>query len=146
VSVIAFLSVGTPSAAQDLSEPTDIYVVMFRADWCAPCKVVEPALHSALASLQDPKIELLRLDFSANNGEWNANAVFDRQIVKQYNKWLGVTGFAVIIDADKKNTLGCLTQAYNADAMKMHIKTLQKKAKSNETNLDFTCPEANNPV
>ncbi|RKQ71484.1 thioredoxin [Litorimonas taeanensis] len=143
-SVILLCGLGTSALAYQTKPQADIYVVMFRADWCAPCKVVEPRLQQVLASIRDPKIEFLELDFSANNGDWNANAVFDRQIVPQYNKWLGVTGFAAIIDADSKKTLGCVTQAYNADAMEMHIKTLQKMAKNNQANTDFTCPEANN--
>ena len=51
-----------------------------------------------------------------------------------------------IIDADTKQTLGCINMSYNTDAMVMHIRNLKKLAVANETNFDFTCPEANNPV
>jgi thiol-disulfide isomerase/thioredoxin len=141
LSVVAFFSLGSTVTAKDLTEPTDIYVVMFRSDTCPPCKIVEPLLQEALASIRDPKIEYLKLNFFAGNGEWNTNAVFDRGIVDQYNQWAGITGFAVIIDADKKNTLGCVGMTYTADSMERHIRVLQKKAQKNETNFDFTCPE-----
>ena len=133
------------SAYQPPAKP-EIYVVMFRADWCAPCKIVEPRLGQALAGLHDPAIEYVNIDISGGQGEWNSHAVFDRQIVPQYNKWLGVTGFAAIIDADTKRTLGCVNMNYNAEAMQIHIQNLKRLALTNQPNFDLTCPEANNPV
>lgn len=148
VTLIATTSFGlsfTSSAYQSASKP-EIYVVMFRADWCAPCKVVEPRLEQALAGLHDPAIEYVNIDISGGHGEWNSHAVFDRQIVPQYNMWLGITGFAAVIDADTKRTLGCVNMNYNAEAMKIHIRNLKRLALENQPNYDLTCPEANNPV
>lgn len=124
----------------------DIYVVMFRADWCGPCKIVEPRLSRALAGLHDPGIEYVNIDISGGNGEWNSHAVFDRHIVPQYNMWLGITGFAAIIDADTKRTLGCVNMTYNQEAMQIHIRNLKRLALKNQPNYDMTCPKANNPV
>ncbi|MGB6230425.1 MAG: thioredoxin domain-containing protein [Litorimonas sp.] len=124
----------------------DVYVVMFRADWCAPCKVVEPRLASALQSLQDPAIEFVNIDISGGHGDWNANAVFDRGIVAQYNRWLGVTGFAAVIDGDTKRTLGCVNMEYDAASMATHIRNLKAHALQNTQTFDLTCPDANNPV
>ena len=124
----------------------DIYVVMFRADYCAPCKIVEPRLAQALQGLSDPRIEFVNIDIGSNNGAWNANAVFDRGIVQQYNMWLGVTGFAAIIDGDTKRTLGCVNMDYDAGGMAAHIRNLQGMAQRNAQSFDLTCPEANNPV
>lgn len=124
----------------------DVYVVMFHADWCAPCKVVNPLLDEALNRLRDPRIEYLRIDISGGSGDYNANAVFDRGIVQQYNMWLGVTGFAAIIDGDTKQTLGCINMNYDAESMAMHIRNLQGAAQQNAQTFDLTCPEPNNPV
>lgn len=124
----------------------DVYVVMFRADYCAPCKVVEPALNQALTSLRDPRIEYVHIDIGAGQGERNAHLVFDKGIVQQYNMWLGVTGFAAIIDGDTKQTLGCINLNYDSSSMASHIKNLQTLAQSNTSNFDITCPAPNNPV
>ncbi len=124
----------------------DIYVVMFRADYCAPCKVVEPALNQALRNIADTRIEYVHLDIGAGNGERNAHQVFDRGIVQQYNMWLGVTGFAAIVDADTKKTLGCLNMSYDTHSMAMHIRNLQSAAQRNQPSFDLTCPAANLPV
>ena len=124
----------------------DVYVVMFRADYCAPCKVVEPALSQVLTSLGDSRIEYVHIDIGAGRGEQNAHLVFDKGIVQQYNMWLGVTGFAAIIDGDTKKTMGCINLNYDTHSMAMHIKNLQTLAQSNQSNFDLTCPAPNHPV
>lgn len=124
----------------------DVYVVMFRADYCAPCKVVEPALFNALNAIGDSRIEYVNIDIGAGKGEVNAHLVFDRGIVQQYNSWLGVTGFAAIIDGDTKRTLGCVDMNYDAGAMAMHIRNLQRAAQQNQQSFDITCPAPNSPV
>ena len=138
-------AVASPALAQTPSP--DLYVVMYRADWCPPCKIVEPAIDQALATLRDPAIEYVEIDISTPGlGERGAHAAFDRQIVPQYNKWLGLTGFAAIIDATNKQTLGCVNMLYDADSMATHIRNLKTYAVRDQTSLDLTCPEANNPV
>lgn len=139
------LGMGSATSAYELRTP-DVYVVMFRADYCAPCKIVEPALGQALQNLSDPRIEYVHLDTGAGYGERNSHLVFDRGLVQQYNMWLGVTGFAAIVDGDTKQTLGCINMTYDSQAMAMHIRNLQAAAQRNEQSFDLTCPAANNPV
>jgi thiol-disulfide isomerase/thioredoxin len=150
VSLALLTSVGVSSTTQAQSYRSvkavpDVYVVMFRADWCAPCKVVEPRLSEALRTLHDSRIEYVNIDISNNQSAWNANAVFDRGIVDQYNRWMGVTGFAAVIDGDTKRTLGCLNINYDANAMVSHIRNLQGQAQRNQQNFDITCPASNQP-
>jgi len=150
ISLGLLTSVGVSSTTQAQSYRTvsavpDVYVVMFRADWCAPCKVVEPRLSEALRNLHDSRIEYVNIDISNNQGAWNANAVFDRGIVEQYNRWMGVTGFAAVIDGDTKRTLGCLNINYDAGAMATHIRNLQNQAQRNQQTFDVTCPASNQP-
>jgi thiol-disulfide isomerase/thioredoxin len=142
--VIATLSM---SHSANANRGPEIYVVFFSADWCGPCKIVEPNLRQALGILRDHEIERVDIDISTpGNSEIGAHAAFDRNIVRQYNTWLGVTGFAVIIDADTKNTLGCVNMMYDANSMAMHIRNLKTYAVANKTSFDLTCPEPNNAV
>ena len=133
-----------PMSATAATNP-DMYVVVFRADWCGPCKILEPPLQQAMRNLRDPGIEYVVIDIS-NPGisEISSHRAFDRQIVPQYNKWLGVTGFAVMIDGDTKRTLGCVNRTYDAGSMTMHIKNLKTYALANRSSNDMTCPPANN--
>lgn len=146
VMAASALTLGLGATANSAPATPDVYVVMFSADWCAPCRIVEPALDQALKSLSDPRIEYVNINISRGNGDLNAHTVFDRGLVKQYNKWLGVTGFAAIVDGDTKRTLGCVNMNYDAQSMAMHIKNLKTYAVANAESFDLTCPEANNPV
>ena len=149
LAALALAALSGPVAAQTyamMPQTPDVYVVMFRADWCPPCKIVEPRLAEALQDLRDPRIEFVNIDISGGYADWNANAVFDRGIVGQYNDWMGVTGFAAIIDGDTKRTLGCVNMQYDADGMARHIRNLQALAQRNEASFDLTCPETNEPV
>ncbi len=141
LSVLTIIGLGTSFAAKAQQRP-DMYVVMFRADWCAPCKVVEPNLQQALTMLDDPSIQYINIDITDSlRSERSAHLAFDAAISSQYNQWYGLTGFAAIIDADTKNTLGCVTLIYDADTMARHIKNLKSYALANRTNFDITCPE-----
>jgi thiol-disulfide isomerase/thioredoxin len=128
-----------------LTQPA-MYVVMFRADWCAPCKVVEPNLIQARDMLRDPSVEYLTFDITdPARSEISAHHAFDRELVPQYNSWMGVTGFAAIIDGDTKRTLGCVNMLYDAASTAKHISNLKTYAVSNQPSTDFTCPEPNAP-
>jgi len=140
------LTLGVGSTANSMGPTPDVYVVMFRADWCGPCKIVEPRLNQALTSLRDPGIEYINIDISSGNGDLNAHTVFDRGLVQQYNSWMGITGFAAVIDGDTKRTLGCVNMMYDAQSMAMHIKNLKTYAMANQPSTDITCPEANTPI
>lgn len=134
----------TATQATALGAKPDMYVVMFSASWCGPCKIVEPKIKQALNNLGDPSIEYIDIDVStAALSEAGAHKAFDRKIVPQYNSWLGVTGFAAIIDADTKRTLGCVNMLYDAASMTTHIRNLKTYAMANKSTMDITCPEAN---
>jgi thiol-disulfide isomerase/thioredoxin len=142
---LVMASIITFTATANANRHPDMYVVFFSADWCGPCKIVEPNLSRALGNLRDPGIERVDIDISnPRNSEIGAHLAFDRNIVRQYNEWLGVTGFAAIIDADTKNTLGCVTMMYDAHSMAMHIKNLKTYALANQQSFDLTCPAPNN--
>ena len=140
----ALFGMSAPMSASAANNP-DMYVVVFRADWCGPCRILEPQLKQALGNLRDPGLEYVEIDIT-NSGlsEIGAHRAFDRQIVPQYNQWLGVTGFAVMIDADTKNTLGCVNITYDTQSMAMHIKNLKTYAVANKPAMDLTCPAPNN--
>ncbi len=146
-SAALFALTGTAAysaAAHALAPTPEVYVVMFTADWCAPCRIVEPRLNQALLTLNDSGIEYVSIDISKGNGDLNAHTVFDRGLVSQYNKWLGVTGFAAIVDGDTKQTLGCVNMTYDTPSMTTHIKNLKTFALANAPTTDITCPTANN--
>jgi len=139
IGIAALMSSGVANASD-----ADLYVVMFKADWCGPCKIVEPKLDTALRTLNDPAIEYVAIDITdPTRSEISAHKAFDRNIVPQYNSWMGVTGFAAIIDADTKQTLGCVNMVYDEASMAMHIKNLKTYAVTNQSVQEVLCPEPN---
>lgn len=143
ISLLSLVGLTSSGFAYANTNP-DMYVVMFRADWCGPCKVVEPKLDKALRTLADPTIEYVTIDITnPERSEISAHRAFDRNIVPQYNSWMGVTGFAAIIDADTKQTLGCINMVYDTGSMTMHIKNLKTYAVSNQPVQEVLCPEPN---
>ena len=139
--LLMVLSVGSTTQAQ---QRPDMYVVMFRADWCGPCKIVEPNLNRAIRALNDPGIRVITIDVTDSPRiDRSAHIAFDNNIVAQYNQWYGVTGFAAMIDPDTKNTLGCVNMMYNADAMTAHIRNLKTYAMTNQPAFNVTCPAPN---
>jgi len=139
--ILIVVGMGTATQAQQRPE---MYVVMFRADWCGPCKIVEPNLDRALRTLNDPSIRVVTIDVTDSlRIERSAHIAFDHNIVAQYNQWYGVTGFAAMIDADTKNTLGCVNVMYDANAMAAHIRNLKTYAMTNQPSFDITCPAPN---
>lgn len=131
------------SAANTGTIPSDMYVVMFRADWCPPCKVVEPRLKNALGKMGDHRIEYVEIDITDHaRTEISAHKAFDRQIVAQYNMWYRITGFAVVIDADTKQTLGCINSDFDQASMQLHLKNLKTYAISNQVTQKMDCPPA----
>ncbi len=102
---------------------------------------MEPSLDRALQQLNDPSLQLINIDTTnAATSEAAAYTAFNANVVQQYNQWLGLTGFAVMIDADTKNTLGCVNMTYGPDMMATHIANLKGLALSNTPNFDITCP------
>lgn len=145
-SLAITLGFGLVANAQIINMPqrSEVYVVTFRADWCGPCKIVEPNLAQALNALRDPSIKPVTIDITnPGRSEISAHAAFNHNIAKQYNQWYGVTGFAAIIDADTKRTLGCVDMTYDAQSMAMHIKNLKTYAIANQPTFDVTCPAPN---
>ncbi len=142
-SLLMVLSIGATAHSQ---QRPDIYVVMFRADWCGPCKIVEPNLDRTLRLLNDSGIRAITIDVTDSPRiERSAHIAFDHNIVQQYNQWYGVTGFAAIIDADTKTTLGCVNMMYDVGAMSAHIRNLKTYAMTNQPSFDITCPAPNAP-
>ncbi len=143
LAVTLALGLGGPAVANASGTP-DMYVVVFRADWCGPCQVMEPKLRSAMNELRDPRVEYVEFDLTNTQSQLPAHKAFDRQIVPQYNQWFPMTGFAVMIDADSKRTLGCINQTYDVASMKSHLRNLKAQAVSNRYTQDLTCPPPNN--
>lgn len=121
-SALAALLLATGSPA--FAAAPDVYVVNFKNEKSAESKRLDQQLQSAL-SMVDRKIEHVVFDTTtAARWEKGAHEAFDRDIVPVFNKWVGLPGFAAIVDARSKNVLGCINGNFGPAEMAKHISTM----------------------
>ncbi|WP_417482112.1 hypothetical protein [Maricaulis sp.] len=106
----------SPAAAED---PDLVYGIYFRSDWCPNCAILEPSLEDARARSQDLPLELLVIDLSAGEADFQLalGEVLDRGLARHYNQYFGLTGFVLYAAADTGEVLDCVTRLHDADAI-----------------------------
>ncbi len=147
-ALLSMAAVGlTAFSAQALDRP-DVLVVKFRANDCATCVNMEANLDQAMAMVGSPKAKIVKIDTSDSlHWEVSANRAFDANIVPQYNKWAGLTGFVAVIDRQSRRTLGCFKASDDSYKMANFIKSTvhipYDRTVANRPE-QFKCPAAHN--
>ena len=128
----------------------DVYVVNFRNAKDANSQQLDRQLSSALA-ISGVNAEEVVIDTStAAKWEKGAHEAFDRDIVPVFNKWVGLPGFAAVVDANTKRVIGCVNSSLSANDMAREIRTMASRAQgsaylSNASTRGRTaCPAAHN--
>ncbi len=106
---------------------SDVYVVNFRQDDNAESQLLEAQLLSALSTVGNA--EHVVIDTS-NAAKWekSAHEAFDRDIVPVFNKWVGLPGFAAIVDAKTKRVMGCVNGTFSSSEMAEEINKMASRA------------------
>ena len=138
----AFLALSVSAA--NAAERPDVYVVKFRADNCQQCVQLDSQLHNAMSMVNSPRVEEVTID-SSNGLKWevSAHTAFDRNIVPQFNKWVGLTGFVAVIDRETRQTIGCVDSKDDTYKMANFIKSavqLPHETAVSNRNGQFSCP------
>lgn len=136
----------TMSAANAFA--ADVYVIKFRADDCQTCSVMENKLSTAMRLVNSNSVEEVTID-STNAILWekSAHTAFDRNVVPQFNKWIGKTGFVVVVDAKTQRTIGCMSSKDSEHKMANFIKSaagLPASHQVSNNSSQFRCPAAQN--
>ena len=126
----------------------DVYVVKFRADDCQTCASMESQISSAMSMVNSANVEEVTID-TTNALQWekSAHTAFDRNIVPQFNKWVGKTGFVAVVDAKTRRTIGCVSSKNDVYAMANFIKSaagLPSDRQVANRSGQFRCPAAQN--
>ena len=107
---------------------TDVYVVNFRNATDGNSQQLDSQLTSALA-ISGINAEEVVIDTStAAKWEKGAHEAFDRDIVPVFNKWVGLPGFAAIVDANTKRVIGCVNSSFDANEMAREIRQMASRA------------------
>lgn len=144
VGTALFTLVATPAFASN----ADVYVVKFRADNCQTCNVMENQLSSAMSMVNSAKVEEITIDTTSPIlWEKSAHTAFDSNVVPQFNKWVGKTGFVAVVDARTQRTLGCVSAKDDVYKMANFIKSaagLPHDRNVSNRSGQFRCPTAQN--
>ena len=87
-------------------------VVDFYADWCGPCKIIEPVVHR-LAEEYDGKVKFVKVDTDAN-----------QELAMQF----GIMSIPTVMFFSKGNVEDIVIGAVPATVLKSKVESLLKKA------------------
>lgn len=147
---ISAVAVTSAFGASAFANSPDVYVVKFRQDGNAQSQQMEAELNVAMAMVSN--VEEVTIDTS-NAAKWekSAHEAFDRDIVPVFNKWVGLPGFAAIVDAKSKRVIGCVNGEFSSSEMAAEIQKMASRASGNaymsqaSTRTKSTrCPAAHN--
>ena len=123
-SVLAATVLTTAFAAPAFATSPDIYVVNFRNATDSNSARLDGQLSAAL-SISGVNAEEVIIDTStAAKWEKGAHEAFDRDIVPVFNKWVGLPGFAAVVDAKSKRVIGCVNSSFSANEMAEKIRQM----------------------
>jgi len=151
VALLSLASMTLMSGANAFASSPDVYVVNFKNDKNAESQTLDSQLYSAL-SMVDGNAEHVVIDTStAARWEKSAHEAFDRNIVPVFNKWVGLPGFAAVVDANSKQVLGCVNTRFSANEMAQEIRKMAARSqggaymsKASTRSKTTQCPPAHN--
>ncbi len=108
-SVISVKSSGFQDAVVKASQPV---VVDFYADWCGPCKMMEPVIHQ-LSKEYDGRVKFVKVDTDAN-----------QELASQF----GIMSIPTVMFFSKGKVEDIVVGAVPSTVLKSKVETLIKKA------------------
>lgn len=128
----AFILLTTQLARASDHEP-EVFGVLFYADWCGSCKILDPAIEKARgkSDLDNAPILFVRLDLTDATKRHQSSLMAHALGLKEfYEKNAGATGFMLLVDAETKEIISKLTKTSDAKAITAQIKNAVSKASS----------------
>lgn len=99
----AFFTIALPASSY---AKDDIVSVLFYADWCGSCKILDPKVEKARENKAAEGIEFIVLDMTDKNSIANSRQVAEEQDLSPLlQKYGAATGFMVIYDRTNDDIL-----------------------------------------
>lgn len=103
------LALALPASGPDAppSDDPDVYAVVFHADWCGLCRVLDPKVREVWPSFADAPLQMVTLDFTDQTTTKAAAALAAEHGLEDiYAAEAGRTGFIVLVDAASGEEVG----------------------------------------
>ncbi|MEW6213288.1 MAG: thioredoxin family protein [Acidobacteriota bacterium] len=135
--VILFGAAG-PLSAQDQQkdqkiEQPGLLAVLFYADWCNSCKILEPKLNQVKREFQDKSVLFTRFDLTDDfTKDQSAHFAALIGLENFYRESEGKTGFMLLIDGQSKKLLGKITKEKSPDEIRTMLTHALKGHSTND--------------
>lgn len=128
----------------------DVVVMKFVSSDCQTCAPMESQVDTAVAMVGQDAVKSITVDVS-NAALWERGAhdAFNADVVPVFNKYVGLTGFAAIVDPKSRKVIGCVNGNYDAGQVADFIKTAARIPHSSSASVrieNFRCPAAHNKM
>ena len=120
-----------PTLAVAETEQPEVLGVLFYADWCGSCKVLDPEIQKARgkSNLDHEPVLFVRLDLTDATQRYQAGLMASSLGLGDfYEKNAGATGFMLLVDAETKEVISMLTKTMDAAAITSEVKAAIDKA------------------
>lgn len=119
-ATLAIAMTMVPTLAIAETEQPEVLGVLFYADWCGSCKVLDPAIQKARgkSDLDNAPVLFVRLDLTDATRRYQASLMASALGLGDfYEKNAGATGFMLLVDAETKEVISRLTKTMDAAAI-----------------------------
>ena len=114
-------------------EKPEVMGVLYYADWCGSCKILEPELEAARsgADLDTDAILFVTLDLTDATTSYQAGLLANQlDLGELYTVNAGATGYMVLVDAETKEVISRVTKSSDATEITGIIKDAIAQASS----------------
>ncbi len=118
-TAVIFAALSTAAMAKEADKP-EVLAVLFYADWCGSCKILDPEVAKARseADLDNQPVVFVRLDLTDETTRYQAGLLASSLGLEEvYTDYGSATGFMLLVDADSKDVLATLKKSMDADAI-----------------------------
>ena len=150
-TVIAASLLTSAFAAPAFAASPDVYVVNFRNSQDNNSIRLDGQLATAVAIAGVNAEEVVIDTSTAAKWEKGAHEAFDHDIVPVFNMWVGLPGFAAVVDAKTKRVIGCVNSTFSANEMAEKIREMAATTTGNAymsrasiSSKTTQCPAAHN--
>ncbi len=124
-ATLALAMIIVPTHAIADTDQPEIFGVLFYADWCGSCKILDPAIQKARgqSDLDNEPVLFVRLDLTDATRRYQASLMASALGLGDfYEKNAGATGFMLLVDAETKEIISRLTKTMDATAITNEVK------------------------
>ncbi|WP_017930462.1 hypothetical protein [Robiginitomaculum antarcticum] len=123
---------------------SEVVVMKFVSSDCQTCAPLETNVDTAVSLVGDRSVKTVTIDIS-NAALWERSAhdAFNANVVPVFNQYVGLTGFAAIVDPQSKRLIGCVNSNYNPNDVANLIKSAARIPHQSSASVaieNYRCP------